>query len=271
MAKTVVGSFDDFEEAQRVAAALESAGFSRADISIMGNNSGSRYGAGTSADTTSTAATADSTASGAGTGAVAGAVIGGGAGLAASLMGLAIPGIGPILAAGPIAAALAGAGVGAVAGGIIGALTHVGVSESDAHYYAEAVRRGGALVTLSADDARAEQAAQIMRSHGAIDIERRAETWRQTGWQRFDDAATPYTQDEIDRERMAWRSSAAASGTAVGGTMAGIQPTPATTVGGSTTRATEREHATASGTRRGESIGDKIERAIPGDSDRDGR
>jgi hypothetical protein len=263
MAKTVVGSFDDFEEAQRVAAALEAAGFSRSDISIMGNNSGGRHAPGTSSSTTDTAKAAESTASGAGTGAVAGAVIGGGAGLAASLMGLAIPGVGPILAAGPIAAVLAGAGVGAVAGGVIGALTHVGVSEDDAHYYAEAVRRGGALVTLSADDTRAEQAAEIMRSHGAIDIERRAENWRQSGWQRFDDGAAPLTTEDIERERMAWRSTA---GTTTAGAGAGWGSTPP----GSTAR-TEREHAAASGTRRNESIGDKVERAIPGDSDRDGR
>src|SRR4029079_16854420 len=79
-------------------------------------------------------------ASGAATGAVTGGVVGGAAGLAASLMGLAIPGIGPIIAAGPIVAALSGAGVGAVAGGLIGGLTDMGVSNTDAEYYAESVR-----------------------------------------------------------------------------------------------------------------------------------
>ncbi len=74
-------------------------------------------------------------------------------------MGLAIPGIGPIVAAGPLAATLAGAGVGAVAGGLIGGLTRAGVPEDEANVYAEAVRRGGALVTVRAEDSRAEVAA----------------------------------------------------------------------------------------------------------------
>jgi len=65
-----------------------------------------------------------------------------------------------------------------VAGGLIGGLTGVGVPEDEAQVYAEAVRRGGALVTVRADDARAEQAASIMRNFGAVDIERRAELWR---------------------------------------------------------------------------------------------
>src|SRR4029079_9382938 len=116
-------------------------------------------------------------------------------------MGLAIPGIGPIIAAGPIVSLLTGAGVGAVAGGLIGGLTDVGVSESDAEYYAEAVRRGGALVTVRADDARAERAADVMRAHGAVDIERRAEQWRERGWTGFDEQAQPYTRDQIERER----------------------------------------------------------------------
>jgi uncharacterized protein YcfJ len=140
-------------------------------------------------------------ASGAATGAVTGGVVGGAAGLAASLMGLAIPGIGPIIAAGPIVATLTGAGVGAVAGGLIGGLTDMGVSKADAEYYAEAVRRGGALVTVRADDSRAERAAEVMREHGAIDIERRAEKWRERGWTGFDDKAAPYTSADLDRER----------------------------------------------------------------------
>src|SRR5690606_27549025 len=112
-----------------------------------------------------------------------GGVIGGTAGLVAGMASLAIPGLGPIIAAGPIAAALTGAGVGAVAGGIIGALTNLGVHEDDAHYYAESVRRGGALVLVRAEDARAQLAADIMQQHNAVDIDQRAAEWRQAGWQ----------------------------------------------------------------------------------------
>jgi len=105
--------------------------------------------------------------------ALTGGVVGGAAGLAASLMALSIPGIGPIVAAGPLVAMLSGAGAGAMAGGLIGALTDAGVPEENANYYAETVRRGGALVTVKVDESRADRAAEIMRVNGAIDLDER--------------------------------------------------------------------------------------------------
>jgi hypothetical protein len=206
VAKTIVGSFDSFEEAQEVVRDLQQRGFSRDDISVIANNATGKYSSlsagGGRTDTTTVSETGANTA----TGAAAGGVLGGAAGLVVGLMGLAIPGIGPIVAAGPIAAALAGAGVGAVAGGLIGGLTGVGVPEDDASYYAESVRRGGALVTVRADDSRADEAASAMRDHGAVDIERRAEVWKQQGWTRHDPSATPYTVDQLERERSSYGS-----------------------------------------------------------------
>jgi len=122
MVKTVIGSFDRVDDADRAIRALRGAGFLDSDINLVANDV--RRG-----DTTEPTVrnVAGETTSGAATGAVAGGALGGAAGLAASLMGLAIPGIGPILAAGPIVAALAGAGAGAVAGGLIGSLTELGV------------------------------------------------------------------------------------------------------------------------------------------------
>jgi hypothetical protein len=242
--KTIVGSFDSFDEAKRVARDLMDEGFRDSDVNVVASNVRGEYSAagstaglaGTSATTGMTGVTgattteytrnraaADSTlttdgggltdrdrvrdrdvaddASGAATGAVTGGVVGGAAGLAASLMGLAIPGIGPIIAAGPIVATLSGAGVGAVAGGLIGGLTDLGVSKTDAEYYAESVRRGGALVTVRADDSRAERAADIMRDHGAIDIEHRADQWKQRGWTGWNEKAAPYTTADLDRDR----------------------------------------------------------------------
>jgi hypothetical protein len=230
--KTIVGSFDNFEAANRVARELIDDGFRDSDVSVIASNVRGQFGNDVAAsgagyesaraDTSTTvrpgvarpdaaliddgggrvepARVADD-ASGAATGAVTGGVVGGAAGLAASLMGLAIPGIGPIIAAGPIVATLTGAGVGAVAGGLIGGLTDMGVSRPDAEYYAESVRRGGALVTVRADDARADRAADIMRAHGAIDIEGRAEQWRTRGWTGFDESAKPYTPEELDKDR----------------------------------------------------------------------
>jgi uncharacterized protein (TIGR02271 family) len=97
-------------------------------------------------------------------------------GLIAGIAGLAIPGIGPILAAGPIAAAiggmLGGAGLGAAAGGLIGALTDMGVPEEDARHYEDQVRQGKSLVTVRADnDNEADRASNIMQLQGAVDVE----------------------------------------------------------------------------------------------------
>lgn len=139
--------------------------------------------------------------SGAATGAVTGGVIGGVAGLALAFTSLTVPVIGPIIAAGPIVATLTGVGVGAVAGGLIGGLTDLGVHPEHAEYYAESVRRGGALVTVRAEDDRADEVTRIMQQHGAIDINKRADTWRSGGWQGFDNTAKPYTVDDLERER----------------------------------------------------------------------
>jgi uncharacterized protein (TIGR02271 family) len=195
MAKTVVGSFDSYGEAQQVVQALHQIGIAADDISIVARD---RDQVGT--QMSDARSTGNAAASGAGKGAAAGGVLGGAAGLVAGLAGLAIPGIGPVIAAGPIAAALTGAGIGAVAGGLIGGLTSQGVSEEDAGYYAEAVRRGGALVTVRASDDVAERAAEIMERHNAHDVENRAEMWRKSGWTGFDPTARPLADDEVGQE-----------------------------------------------------------------------
>ncbi|MEO8133441.1 MAG: DUF1269 domain-containing protein, partial [Betaproteobacteria bacterium] len=106
-----------------------------------------------------------------------------------------------ILAAGPIAAALAGAGAGAVAGGLIGGLTEIGVPKEHAEYYAEAIRRGGALVTVRADESRVDEVESILREHGAYDIEDRVLQWRDAGWTGYDTEAQPYSYDQIEQDR----------------------------------------------------------------------
>jgi uncharacterized protein (TIGR02271 family) len=114
---------------------------------------------------------------------------------------LAIPGIGPVIAAGPITAALAGAGIGAVTGGIIGALIDLGIPEESAHVYAESVRRGNVLVTAQVADNRVEDATRIMERPGLIDIEGESESWRSSGWNRFDDQGA-YSGTRVDKQRM---------------------------------------------------------------------
>ena len=107
------------------------------------------------------------TAGDAGKGAGVGAALGGGAGLLTGLGLMAIPGVGPVVAAGWLIATAVGAAAGAVAGGavggMIGALTASGVSEDDANVYAEGVRRGGTLVTAHVDDQRVSQAREILQ------------------------------------------------------------------------------------------------------------
>lgn len=190
MAKTVVGLFDDVQEAQAVVEELMAEGFNRDDISIVAKSvSDTEMTGGTSSGMRDN--DADDTASGAASGAGTGALLGGAAGLLLGLGSLAIPGVGPILGAGPVAAALAGAGIGAAAGGLIGALTNAGVPEEEAGYYTEGVRRGHTLITVTADDAMADAAADIMERHNVVDIDERVSEWRQGGWSGTD--ATPST------------------------------------------------------------------------------
>jgi hypothetical protein len=305
VAKTIVGSFDSFEEAQDVLRDLQQRGFSRDDISVIANNVTGRYSS-ESAGVGQSRGVSDTGASTA-TGAAAGGVLGGAAGLVVGLMGLAIPGIGPIVAAGPIAAALAGAGVGAIAGGLIGGLTGVGVSEDDAAYYAESVRRGGALVTVRADDSRADEAASVMRNHGAVDIERRVEQWKQQGWTGHDPTAKPYTVNQLERERSAYSSGSLGATydddfrthyrndlSASGGTYEDYEPAYRygsdlgrdaryrgrgwSEIESDARRDWESRHPNdawerfKSAVRHGwERASNAVERAIPGDSDRDGR
>jgi uncharacterized protein (TIGR02271 family) len=180
MAKTVVGLMDTSQEAESVVRDLMNrCGCSRSDIGLVARGSQGEVSRGAGA----TGDRGDEVASGALKGAGAGAAIGGILGLVAGAASLAIPGVGPIIAAGPIASALAGAGIGAAAGGLLGGLTNLGVPEEEAHYYAEGVRRGGTLITASVEsDQAANCAAQVMREHGAVDIEQRAAHWKEKGW-----------------------------------------------------------------------------------------
>lgn len=212
MSKTVVGLFDDFQDAQNVVRDLTSAGFRRESISIAANKTASGYTGDGSDFGTGTGQTGHAVGKDAGVGAGVGGVIG----LLTGLGLLAIPGVGPILAAGPLVAALGigaaatstvvGAGIGAVAGGLIGGLTHVGVPKEHAEYYAEGVRRGGTLVTVDAPDNQAQQAVDIMNGNGAVDIDTRGAAYRTGGYTGYSETAAPYAMEEIIVERDTYRT-----------------------------------------------------------------
>jgi len=182
---TVVGVYDTMNEAEDAVRALQDQGFSRDEISLVAKRSHSKD------------KTADVAAD-----AGLGAALGGIGGLLAGLAGASLPGIGAIVAGGPVIALLGGMGIGAAAGGIIGVLVEAGVPREQADTYAESVRRGHVLVTLKAGgEDRAERACEIMDSHGAVDVERRASSWRQRGWTGYNPGAEPLSADELRRER----------------------------------------------------------------------
>jgi hypothetical protein len=101
---------------------------------------------------------------------VTGSIVGGTAGAIGALGALLIPGVGPVVAGGILALVLGGAGMGGVAGGFLGAFIDIGVPEHQAHIYERAVKSGKTVVTIKAGT-RAQDAAQILRDHGAHDVQ----------------------------------------------------------------------------------------------------
>jgi hypothetical protein len=168
------------------------------EISIVANNAENRL-----------RETQSSAADDAVGGAEAGAIVGGMGGLLTGLGLMAIPGVGPVVAAGwlvsTVAGAVAGAAIGGAAGGIIGSMTSAGVPEEDANVYAEGVRRGGTLVTAKVDDFEEAEARSVFLRTGAIDLSSRGRVYRDSGWSSFDDSAPAYTAEEIEAERTRYR------------------------------------------------------------------
>lgn len=203
--KTVVGIFNSVADAQEAVRDLESQGISRTDISIVANQHAARYENVNKADRDkATDVVAD---------AGIGAAIGGVGGLLLSAAGaVTIPMIGPVLAAGPIAAALAGAGIGAAAGGLIGALTDSGVPAEEAKYYAEGVRRGDVLVTVKTDEQRVNQVCSILDRHNAVDVDERVRHWHDRGWPGYREDARPFSDEELFSERGYYRVPPAGTG-----------------------------------------------------------
>ena len=187
MTETISAIYDTYDAASGAVNALEAAGVPHSDISIVANNAENRHGT----------ATASEAANDAGKGAGLGAAVGGVGGLLTGLGLMAIPGVGPVVAAGWLAAtavgAVAGAAVGGAAGGIVGSLTEAGVPEHDAHVYAEGVRRGGALVTAKVANDQAAEARSILQRHKSVNVDERGSAYRSTGWSSFDVDAPVYT------------------------------------------------------------------------------
>jgi len=180
MSTVVTGLFDDDRAARNAAEALEAAGINADDIGIISGNADERWNP-------HFLPAADA----AGAGASIGGVVGGGVGLLAGLGLFAIPGLGPVVAAGWLASTAAGAVAGGAAGGVIGALVSLGMSSDHAEVYAESIKRGGTLVALRVADALASEAKATLRRHGALDPDKRLANYRAAGWTRFDEGSAP--------------------------------------------------------------------------------
>jgi hypothetical protein len=203
MTKTITRVYADYASAADAVRELKAAGLADSHISILASNAEGWHKPG--ADDVNPKHDKDrdgrdDRAEGAATGGGLGAIAGGAAGVAAGLGLLAIPGVGPVVAMGWLASLAAGAVAGGAAGGIVGALVESGTSKENAELYAEALRRGGAIVTAKvADSEEARYAAIIDRA--AIDVSSRAPLYRDTGWKGYDAAAPAYDAEQARRER----------------------------------------------------------------------
>jgi hypothetical protein len=202
MTVTISRLYNNYDDARAAIRNLEATGVRSNDISVIASNADNWYSDERKASTYPDRDLdgKDDRAEAAGAGAGVGATVGGVAGLLTGLGLMAIPGVGPVVAAGWLVSTLAGAAAGGATGGVLGALTQAGVSKEDADVYAEGLRRGGALVSARVADADAARLQAVM-DRSAVNIGERSAAYRQAGWKTFDPKATPYTADQIRRER----------------------------------------------------------------------
>ncbi len=211
MTVTISRLYNSYADAKAAISRLESAGVKHGDISVLASNADGWYKDGQSSKSGKPGTYPDRDLDGkddraeaAGTGASVGAVAGGTAGVLTGLGLMAIPGVGPIVAAGWLVATLTGAVAGGATGGLIGALTQAGVGKDEADIYAESLRRGGAVVSARVADADASRLQTVMDS-SAVRPADRATLYRQSGWKTFDPSAAPYTADQVTKERSLYR------------------------------------------------------------------
>ena len=161
--RTAAGLFSQQEDLERVLHELKSSGFMPEQVSLVARDKG------VTREVVET--TGMGVGDGAGVGAVAGGITGGLLGWLLGIGALAIPGIGPIVAAGVLATTIGGAAIGAAAGGLVGALVDLGIPEDEATLYQEGVGQGGTLLTIHANsDAQLYEANDIMRRNGGSEV-----------------------------------------------------------------------------------------------------
>ena len=205
MTTTISRLYNSHAEARAAVRDLEAAGVSSGNISIIASNADNWYDAKNKTYPDKDLDGRDDRAEGAAAGGGVGALVGGTAGLLTGLGLVAIPGVGPVVAAGWLVSTLTGAAAGGATGGIIGALSQqAGLSKEDSEVYAEGLRRGGAIVSARVDDADATRL-QAAMDRSAVRVSDRAAAYRKSGWSTYDPQAKPYTADEVMRERSLYR------------------------------------------------------------------
>lgn len=207
MGKIVTRLYDSFERAEEAVLELERAGVAQNEISLVSHQSGVKS-ATVAVREPRDMTSAEASGAGAATGATLGGLLGASGGVLAGLGLIAIPGLGPVVAAGWLAAAaigaVAGGVVGGSAGGIVGALTNSGVSQEEADVFAEGVRRGGTLVSVTVEDEEAASVEAVLDRFGHVEPIERGEAYRSKGWTRFDEHAPSYSDEEAAAERTSW-------------------------------------------------------------------
>jgi hypothetical protein len=159
----VFGIYSSGDHAERAVDTLLKAGFANQDISVLLPDTRSTRDFAHTKETKAPEGTA--------TGVTAGGVIGGALGVLVGVGALAIPGLGPFIAAGPIMAGLAGLGVGGAVGGLVGALVGLGIPEYEAKRYEGRVKNGGTLLSVHCDTSgQIGRAKEILQATGAEDI-----------------------------------------------------------------------------------------------------
>jgi len=163
MSKSVFSIATSYTQAETIVERLQSSGFAPSEISVLLPDTQGAHDFGH--------VKATKAPEGASAGAVTGGTVGGVLGLLMGIGSLAIPGVGPFIAAGPIMAALSGAAVGATAGGLVGGLIGLGIPEIEAKNYESKLRQGNYLVSVHTHtDEQLDRAKEIFESAGAQDI-----------------------------------------------------------------------------------------------------
>jgi len=197
MLTTIGRLYDAYTDANRVMLLLEVSGVPLSDTSLISNNCDAWYRGPARPNVVPLRRRGEN--SDAGT-RIENSPIGATAATASLITMLAVPGVGPVIGAGWLAAMLSSIAIGGATGGLLGALTNVGINEVDAQVLVEVVRRGGTLVATRVPQEDAPRVGAVM-NRGAVNLAERGELYRKAGWLSFDPNAPPYTADQVRCER----------------------------------------------------------------------